>query len=64
MKSKIEELLKQAEHELNKLEQENLKPWDESKKNNEDNFTPKIEKMRQYYFGMIQGLNLALDAIK
>ena len=61
---KIEKLIKQTETELEKLEKKNLKSWDETKKNNEENFTPKVEKLRQYYLGMIFGLALANDAIK
>ena len=61
---KIEKLIKQTETELEKLEVKNLKSWDETKKNNEENFTPKVEKLRQYYLGMIQGLELARDAVK
>lgn len=64
LKNAIKGLIHQTKDNLQKLEDDSLKSWDEKEKNNDENFTPKIEKQRQYYFGMIQGLELALQEIK
>ena len=64
MREKIQKHIDRVTTNLKVLEDASMRPWDKTKKNNDDNFTHKVEKQRQYYFGMIQGLELALDAIK
>jgi len=64
MKDRIQELIDEARANLQLLEEGNVKPWNPSQRNNDENFTPSIEKMRQYYFGMIQGLELAIQEIE
>ena len=42
MKDEIQKLIDNVKTNLKLLEDDNLKPWDPSKKNNDKNFTPLI----------------------
>lgn len=67
MKKIIEDLQKLAagtRDTLNDFDRKHEKPWDETKKDNDENFTPEDEKLRQYYFGLIHGLEIAIEKIK